>query len=107
MLGALGLQKLENMFRKIYNATRKAKELDDSQDSASNLFTMLNDYGFEVSNAQELQDLTNYLNNLTALFASLYSGYKNHLIFSEDKALELQNRTKFIKVRFLFYNKTK
>lgn len=43
--------------------------------------------------------MSNYLNNLTSAFASLYSGYKEQLIFSEDKALELTNRVKFIKER--------
>lgn len=33
--------------------------------------------------------MSNYLNNLTSTFASLYSGYKGQLIFSEDKALEM------------------
>ncbi|KAL4497195.1 hypothetical protein ABPG72_019515 [Tetrahymena utriculariae] len=101
MFGALGLQRLENLFRRIYNATRKAQKGDQesAQESAAGIIQILKDYGLEVNSTEELEELTNYLNNLTSTFASLYVGYKNHLIFSEDKALELQNRAKFVKER--------
>jgi len=95
MLGALGLQRLEGLFRRIYNATRKlsksSQELSEKQqnEETSNLIATFKDYGLEVSSPEELKELTEYLNKLTSVFASLYSGYKGQLIFSEDKALEL------------------
>lgn len=43
----------------------------------------------DISSPEELKEFTDFLNNLTTTLASLYSGYKGQLIFSEDKALEL------------------
>lgn len=95
MFGALGLQRLENLFRRIYNAARKAQRGDGegsaaaAQDSAANIVAVFKEYGLDINSTEELQEMSNFLNNLTSTFASLYSGYKNQLIFSEDKALEM------------------
>lgn len=70
----------------------------NTHSSVSSLLGVFKEYGMEISSPEELQELTDYLNTLTTTFASLYQGYKSSLIFSEDKALEMQNRAKFIQV---------
>ncbi len=40
-----------------------------------------------------------YLNEITEKMCLLYYTYKDNLIFSEDKLLEVTNRAKFVKER--------
>ncbi|EGR29154.1 hypothetical protein IMG5_162090 [Ichthyophthirius multifiliis] len=90
VFSALSLQKLEAQFRKLYSAGKKIRQNPDSIQS------ILREYSIDCQNIQEFQEYTNYLTKLTQTCAILYTAYQDHLIFSEDKVLELQNKIKFL-----------